>query len=189
MIVSPHAIQSLLGPCINAFKGCVARCKFLQVDMNNAILPPSFDLTKKYSHILNMLFVTMLYSSGMPVLYFVAFLVFFSSYLFQKYILLRVSSRPVKYSETISQNVTNLLSYAVVLKIFMCLWVYTTPDIYPEASELYLEINKNQALTNNGSISLEWKFSLNPSTYYDRVIKQFYFTCVVFIVAAYVLSE
>lgn len=85
-----------------------------------------------------------------------------------------MSSRPVKYSETISQNVTNLLSYAVVLKIFMCLWVYTTPDIYPEASELYLEINKNQALTNNGSISLEWKFSLNPSTYYDRVIIYIY---------------
>lgn len=56
----------------------------------------------------------------------------------------------------------------------MCLWVYTTPDIYPEASELYLEINKNQALTNNGSISLEWKFSLNPSTYYDRVIIYIY---------------
>lgn len=131
MIFTPHIVQSLIGPCVNGLKGCLARCKFMQIDMNNAIMPPAFDLTKKYSHILNALFVIMLYSSGMPHLYIVCFFIFFSSYMFQKYILLRISSRPVKYSQIISQNVTKLLKVALVIKLITALWVYTTPDIFP----------------------------------------------------------
>jgi hypothetical protein len=50
--------------------------------MNNAIMPPSYDLTKKYSHILNALGVVMMYSPGMPHLHAVAFFIFMSSYAF-----------------------------------------------------------------------------------------------------------
>ena len=63
--------------------------------MNNAIVPNSFNLTLKYSFILNALFVIMLYSPGMPFMIVIMFLIFLTSYFFQKVLLLRLNSRPI----------------------------------------------------------------------------------------------
>lgn len=187
MIFTPHIIQAALGPCTNCIKACLARCKFLQVDMNTSIMPPSFDLTKKYSHILNALFVLMLYSPGMPHLNVVAFFIFSMSYMFQKYILLRVASRPVKYSAIISQNVTQVLKYALVIKLLTSLWVFTSPDLWPIEDSLTFRVN---TITSGGTdnISIEW-FHDESQSYLKRAYKHPMLTLAVAIMIALAVSE
>lgn len=187
MIFTPHIVQSLLGPCINCIKACFARCKFLQVDMNTAIMPPSFDLTKKYSHILNALFVLMLYSPGMPHLFVVGFFIFASSYMFQKYILLRISSRPIKYSAVISQKVTKNLKWALILKLLMTLWVYTSPDLWPIEDSLTFTVN-NVKSGGVEFISLEWNHN-ESQAYFLRLSKHLYLTLAIMGLIAIAASE
>lgn len=66
-IITP-IILFLSTPVIACLKMCLARCKFLQVDMNKTLVGTPLDVTKVYSLTMTQIFITMTYFSGMPIL-------------------------------------------------------------------------------------------------------------------------
>lgn len=143
--------------------------------MNNAILPNPFDLTLKYSQLLTATFVCLLYSTGMPFMNLIICLIYFSNYYFQKCILLRVSSQPIKYNQIISENVLRLMPIAVILRAGFAVWTLTCPDIFPVDGTVVI---LDQSSKNN-QLVLKWTF--NQSQEYFKRISSYYIGSAVFI--------
>ena len=85
-IVSPHLIYLALSPLISYFKKKKAEKAFIQKEMNDAIIGPNFDFTAKYALCLNTIFVTLFFSSGMPILLVFGGLSLFLQYWAEKYL-------------------------------------------------------------------------------------------------------
>lgn len=79
---------------------------------------PSFLLQMRYAQLLTIMFVTLTYSSGMPVLYLAAFITFVVAYMVDKYLLLRFYKLTPGYTKRLSQAVLSVLPLAVLLHVF-----------------------------------------------------------------------
>ena len=66
------------------------RC-LTQRELNRAYEGPEFELADKYGEHLGIVFVTMLFSSGMPILYLAAGLSFYVTYMLEKWYILQVN--------------------------------------------------------------------------------------------------
>ena len=64
--------------------------KVSQVDLEDLYMGPEFDIELRYAMLLNMFFVCLLYSAGMPILTLIAAGTFFMTYLFDKISFLRL---------------------------------------------------------------------------------------------------
>jgi hypothetical protein len=58
----------------------------MQDDYNNIYMGPEFLIEVRYSQIMTFYFITMIYSSGMPVLYIISFFQFVAMYWFDKFL-------------------------------------------------------------------------------------------------------
>ena len=63
-----------------------------QRDLNHSFEGPEFSLDEKYGEQLGFVFVSMLFSGGMPLMYVTAFVSFFLTYHLEKYFLLQAST-------------------------------------------------------------------------------------------------
>ena len=63
--------------------------KLTQADYENVNLGPTFEIDYRYNSVLTIVFVTMMYSGGLPVLYPIAALYFCITYWSDKYLLLK----------------------------------------------------------------------------------------------------
>ncbi|KAI8470399.1 MAG: hypothetical protein J3K34DRAFT_510286 [Monoraphidium minutum] len=94
-------------------------------DLQEAMRGPSFDLDWRYGEHLNVIFVALLISGGVPVAYASAAVWFTAAYWSEKWELLRLSRRPVAYGGGLSEAVTATVPYAVVLHLVFALWAYS----------------------------------------------------------------
>lgn len=62
---------------------------------------------------MTIIFVTMLFSSSMPLLYIIAALYFVAAYWAEKFELLTIAKRPIAYSDDLAMYVTETLPFAV----------------------------------------------------------------------------
>lgn len=76
---------------------------------------PTFDVALRYSAALNTVFVTLMYSAGLPLLLPMAFVSFFISYWIDKYALLRVCNMPHRYDAAVSVASVALMPIAAVI--------------------------------------------------------------------------
>eukprot|EP00347_Sterkiella_histriomuscorum_P022647 403337690 len=101
-IVSPHNANGLfisLGSCKRCKdRGCTLDRRktkqIIQSDYEDLNTGGIFLLEYRYSQILSTLFIIMMYSSGIPVLYLIAFVSFFVQYWFDKIFLLKCYQKP-----------------------------------------------------------------------------------------------
>lgn len=69
------------------FKGDIRVTRqYMQDDYNNIYMGPEFLIEVRYSQIMTFYFITMIYSSGMPVLYIISFFQFVAMYWFDKFL-------------------------------------------------------------------------------------------------------
>lgn len=105
-IVSPHA-ANMFYICL---KGC-SKCRdrgcscdkkktkqITQKKYEKMNIGPIFDLDRRYSAILNVIYITLMFSTGLPFLYIIAFISFFLMYWVDKILLLRCYKNPPSYS-------------------------------------------------------------------------------------------
>lgn len=90
----------MLGCCRRAYdRGCRCSSKYTkslsQADYEDTNTGLEFLLDFKYASMLTVLYVTMLYSSGIPILYVVATAFYFTSYWVDKFLLFRYFKRPL----------------------------------------------------------------------------------------------
>jgi hypothetical protein len=85
-----------------------------QTQLERSLTGPEFQLDTRYGEHLNVIYVTMLLSGGMPVAYITASIYFLASFWTEKFELLKLSRRPVAYGSDLAMMVANLMPYAVV---------------------------------------------------------------------------
>lgn len=93
-IVTPH-ISNLLAGILASFWRCLdrgCRCdkrktkKVIQEDYENLYKGPQFLLEFRYSQLITVVFVIMMYSTGIPMLYMIAVVNFFITYWVDKFL-------------------------------------------------------------------------------------------------------
>ncbi|KAK9817052.1 hypothetical protein WJX72_008912 [[Myrmecia] bisecta] len=96
-----------------------------QTQLNAAYEGPAFALADRYGELLNIVFCTMLFAAGLPVLYPIAALIFIAAYWCEKWELLKLSKIPPQYTNDLAELTGNLLPWAAVWHLGFAAWAYS----------------------------------------------------------------
>jgi ABC-type multidrug transport system fused ATPase/permease subunit len=140
--VTPHVANGV-SIVIEAFRrcrdrGCTCNKKktkqLLQEDYEEMNLGSEFLLEFRYSALLTTIFMIFMYSSGLPLLYFIAFLSFFFTYWFDKLFLLRCHRKPPAYTLHLSRKTAAIMRFCLIPHFFIGLYMYTNSTIITPTS-------------------------------------------------------
>lgn len=84
----------------------------------------------RYSSMLNTIFVTLMYGTGLPILYFFAFLSLGITYWVDKWALLRVYQTPPRYDITLQKTTREWTNIAVLLHLIIGLWMFSNSILF-----------------------------------------------------------
>jgi len=132
-IVTPH-----IGAFVGKFIGSLMRCcdrgctlntlktkKLLQEDYEELYTGPEFLIEIRYSQILTTFFIIMIYSSGMPLLYFISMLQYIATYWVDKYLFLRLYRTPPRYGMEMSDVVRRIMVIGVFIHFAIGFYMYS----------------------------------------------------------------
>ncbi len=107
----------------------------VQGDLYKLFTPPNFDLSVKYAFALNIIFVCLFYSSGMPLLLLFGFLGLLFMYWSEKYIVLKYSKKPPEYDSNLNKKVMRILPLSLILHLAISLFIYSEQTIFPKEKD------------------------------------------------------
>lgn len=90
---------------------------------------PVFFIHYKYSAILNITFVTMMYGLGIPILFPIAVISFFALYVTEKAMVYYSYRLPPMYDEKLNNNVLALMTYAPLLFLAFGYWQFSSHQL------------------------------------------------------------
>lgn len=158
--VTPHVANGVF-IIIQALKrfldrGCTcdkSRTKqLLQEDYEEMNLGSEFLLEFRYSTLLTTIFMIFMYSSGLPLLYLIAFISFFFTYWFDKLFLLKWYRRPPAYTLHLSRKTRAIMRFSMIPHFFIGLYMYTNSTIITPtslSSQLYQYIHSSNPYFNS----------------------------------------
>lgn len=158
--VTPH-MANAAAIVLEAVKRCRDRSctcnkkrtrQLVQEDYEEINLGSEFLLEFHYSALLTTIFMIFMYSSGLPLLYFIAFLSFFFTYWFDKLFLLSWHRKPPAYTLHLSSKTRAILKFCLIPHFFIGLYMYTNSTIItPEdlSSQLYSYIDIDNKYLNS----------------------------------------
>ena len=109
---------------------------------------PVFFIHYKYSSILNITFVTMMYGVGLPVLFPIAALSMAVLYLVEKYMIFYVYRQPPMYDQQLNNNVLTLMTYAPLMLLAFGYWMLSSRQLLSNDVQ-YVEVPNQIPLTNH----------------------------------------
>ncbi len=158
--------------------------KVTRKDYINLYLGPNFDMGRRYSQILVTIFVVLIYSPGMPILYACAFLFLLSCYWVDKILLLRFYRSPPKIDLFIAKLFDVIVLAGLILHFCFAIWMYGNDTILTSTSFDILnriaEWIKNKIVSQD-SVAIE---ILKRLTFSHNIIC-FVFLCVVVLLFIY----
>jgi len=84
----------------------------------------------KYSGILNVAFVTMLYGLGMPILFLVAAFTYFVLYSLERILVAYFYQLPPTFDDQMTKNAFRIIRWASVLHLFFGYWMLSNKQIF-----------------------------------------------------------
>jgi hypothetical protein len=90
---------------------------------------PIFFIHYKYSSIMNIVFVTMMYGMGLPILFPIAAFSFLTLYCMEKLLLHYVYREPPMYDEKLNKNALSILTYAPILYLAFGYWMLSSKQL------------------------------------------------------------
>ena len=90
---------------------------------------PAFFIHYKYSSILNITFVTMMYGVGLPILFPIAAASIFVLYICEKLMINYCYRQPPAYDEKLNNNVLGLLTWAPILYLSFGYWMLSSKQL------------------------------------------------------------
>ena len=131
--------------CCDRGCSCNARKtkKFLQSDYENINTGTDFLFEFRYSQVLTVVFVTFMYSSGLPILYPCAFLTFFISYWFDKLLILKFYKSPPKHTRDLSEATGTIMQYSLLFHFAVGAFMYSNSSILSGDPRFIIENNSN----------------------------------------------
>ena len=125
-----NSVGPIAGNLIAEVMGYVTRAtgkytKWTQRELNEAFTGPEFDIATRYGEVLMCIMVTMMYGSGMPLLY--AFASFFCLAIgaSDKRFLLRVCRRPPRYGTALAMLAIAVVPWAAFVHLLFGMWMHT----------------------------------------------------------------
>lgn len=104
---------------------------------------PVFFIHYKYSSILNITFVTMMYGMGLPVLFPIATLSLFTLYCMEKLMLHYAYREPPMYDERLNKNALGILTWAPLLFLGFGYWMLSSKQLIGnEGLQTIMDTNK-----------------------------------------------
>jgi len=118
--------------------GVVKRCCLApkakhQTELIRLYTNPPFDIAARYAQLLTVVFVTMTYGAGLPLLYFFAAAYMLFTYWADKIVLLWGSKRPPAYDTTIPREASQYMLYSVAIHCVFAIWMFGQPCTFPSA--------------------------------------------------------
>lgn len=123
----PLAKFLVIGPCKRA---CLSRLASNQPGLDAAYAPERFDIGgERYPFVLNTVFVTMAYYSGLPLLLPMASIGFIIFFWVDKILILRSYQRPARIDEAMAMLTARLLPLAVLIHVALSMWMLGESDV------------------------------------------------------------
>jgi hypothetical protein len=113
---------------INTPEGKVSKSLTLQGYINK-FSGPTYFMHYKYSSIMNITFLTMVFGPGMPILFPVAAASLLVLYCLENYMLYYVYKAPPAYDEVLNNYVLGMLTKAPLFLLAFGYWMYTNPQL------------------------------------------------------------
>ena len=136
-VFTPH-LAAMGFVCIRGSKRCCdrgCRCdkrhtkKVLQEDYDELYIGPEMLMDFRYSQILTNIFVTFIYSTGMPILYLICLGSLILTFWIDKFLFINVYKKPPRYDMALMRNVRGLLKYAVFLHFAVGFYMVSNTSI------------------------------------------------------------
>lgn len=175
-IVWPQILALIfMVPVCNARRICCAHKTIFQFEMNNYYDKLNINLWDRYASTLSNFFFALVFCSGIPLLLPLIGLFFLAQYWLDKVLcknstkikilVIKYARRPPPYDVQLNSLAFRILPYGIVAHLFISIFVYTCPQIYPLAIvDDYMKINDTRTLIYKG----------RDLTFADRV-SYFYF--------------
>ena len=105
--------------------------KLTQQDYEKRNTGTEFSIENRYNVMLTLIFVTMMFSAGMPILYPVAVLFFCVTYWFDKCLLLNNHCKPPQYDDYVALKSIYWFKYSLILHVLVGGLMFGNEDIFP----------------------------------------------------------
>lgn len=102
-----------------------------QAELLKLYTNPKFEIAQVYARVLSTVFVTLTYSSGLPLVNLFAILYFFANYWVDKAVLLWGSRRPPAFDARIPMQAATILLYAGPIHMFVALFMFSHGCTFP----------------------------------------------------------
>jgi len=138
-ILTNMLLNAVVPSCVSIVKGVVTwvkrRCMTRNLKHHAELLDvytnPEFDIKAKYAQLLTTVFVTLTYSSGLPLLNLFAMAYMFCMYWADKFILLWGSKRPPMYNTQMAKDASEFMLYAVGIHCLFAILMYGQDCVFP----------------------------------------------------------
>lgn len=107
------------------------RCTTVQqyIDLHSG---PEYLVHFRFSFIMNIAFITMIYGPSLPLLFPTAFISFLIIYILEVYCLFYVYKKPVSYDAALYLAVLNQLQYASLISLAFSAWQFSNFELLPK---------------------------------------------------------
>ena len=171
-IFSPH-IACLISYYYLLMRRCCDRkfsknkntAKLTRTEYFDLYIGPEFSIGSRYAQILSSIFVVLIYSSGMPILYICCFLFFLITFWVDKWMILRFYRTPPHTDLYISKLFNQIILLGIIVHFCVGLWIYGNKQIFYDGNSTSLN-GFSDFLTNNLNINL------NFSNYFANTLRE-----------------
>lgn len=140
--------------------------KLTKKDYLQLYVGPEFGMEFRYAEILNSIFVTLFFSSGIPILYSFICIFLFLNYWVDKILLLKFYRTPPQYDIKLSKYFNLVIIMALIIHLCFGIWVYGNDDILTSdntpdyLSSIQSFVNNLSILDNSIGYELKRRISL-----------------------------
>lgn len=137
-IFSPHLANGTFWLIGSLKRLCDRRCscdkkktkQLYQADYENMYMGPELMFEYRYSTMLNTVYISLMFGSGMPLLYFFGFVSFFCTYWVDKFAFLRIYQTPPRYNKDLMKASRESLYVAIFIHFIFGFWMYSNSVIF-----------------------------------------------------------
>lgn len=153
-VFTPHVANAMWQFIYGVQRCCDRRCtcnkkrtkQLLQEDYENINTGNIFMFEFRYSQVLTQVYVTMMYSAGIPLLYPVSMVSFLMTYWVDKYLFIRHYKNPPSYTMAMAERTVLLMRYSLILHFIIGFLMLSNSKILTSKNKDQLEeyVTSNQ---------------------------------------------
>jgi hypothetical protein len=124
--------------CCSCLSCCRKKIK-TRKDILETYLGPEFQMDTRYSQMLTTIFVVLLYSSGMPLLYLLCFIFFITTYYLDRILLVKLYRSPPHIDLRMSKFFMKFIYWGVIIHLCFSIWIFGNKYILPYTDRTFLD--------------------------------------------------